>query len=659
MKYRKLAAEETWRLEAAGCTAEDWNAIEVADDFDASRVACAAFSGRCRLGRFSGEFTFPGGVKKPTGIYNATLHNVTVGDDARIANVRSYIANYDIGPGAHVGNVDKIYVDGRSSFGNGVEVAVLNETGGREVAIHENLTAHEAYLEAMYRHRPVLIEKLKGFARAFAEAASSDRGTIGAGATVMDTGLICGVKIGEAAVVDGAARLTNGTLASRKDSPVVIGRGVIADDFIVQDGSSVEDATRLTRCFVGQSCELGHGYSASDSLFFCNCQEENGEACAVFAGPFTVTHHKSTLLIAGMFSFMNAGSGSNQSNHMYKLGPIHQGALERGSKTSSDSYILWPARVGAFSLVMGRHTTHPDTSALPFSYLIESKGETYLVPGVNLRSVGTIRDVQKWPKRDRRAKEGRLDKVNFNLLSPYTIDKMVRGIGVLEDLRRLSGATSDTYAYQSARITASALEKGLGFYKMALDKFLGNSLISRLEKFDGDYLAHLKPEEDVGRGKWVDLSGLIAPHSCVAAVQDDIESGAISSCAELDRRFEELHAKYYDYEWVWAYDLMLRYYGLEEGKVTYRDLVMILRRWRDSVLRLDRMLYDDAKKEFSLSAKTGFGFDGDGTTADADFEGVRGVFETNPFVAATTEHMKRKDALGKLWIDRLNALAGL
>ena len=50
-------------------------------------------------------------------------------------------------------------------------------------------------------------------------------------------------------------------------------------------------------------------------------------------------------------------------------------------------------------------------------------------------------------------------------------------------------------------------------------------------------------------------------------------------------------------------------------------------------------------------------FDGDGTTADADFEGVRGVFETNPFVAATTEHMKRKDALGKLWIDRLNGLS--
>ena len=54
---------------------------------------------------------------------------------------------------------------------------------------------------------------------------------------------------------------------------------------------------------------------------------------------------------------------------MYKLGPIHQGTLERGAKTTSDSYILWPARVGAFSLVMGRHVNHADTSNLPFSYL--------------------------------------------------------------------------------------------------------------------------------------------------------------------------------------------------------------------------------------------------------------------------------------------------
>ncbi len=659
MAYRQLTAHEIAALEAQGCSAEDWRAVEVAPDFDAATVRDTAFSGTCRLGAFRKTFTLPGGVRKPAGVYRATLHNVTVGDDCRISNVRSYIANYDVGAGALIGNVDKIYVEGETGFGNGVEVSVLNETGGREVTIHTALTAHEAYLEAMYRHRPQLVAALKRFAQAQTAAARSSRGMIGCGATVVDTGLVRNVFIGDGAVVDGAARLSNGSLVSRLDSPVVIGRGVSADDFIVQDGSRVEDGTRLTRCYVGQSCELGHGYSASDSLFFCNCQEENGEACAVFAGPFTVTHHKSTLLIAGMFSFMNAGSGSNQSNHMYKLGPIHQGALERGSKTASDSYILWPARIGAFSLVMGRHTTNPDTSSLPFSYLIESKGVTYLVPGVNLRSVGTIRDVQKWPKRDRRAPEGRLDKVNFNLLSPYTIDKMVRGIAILESLRALSGATSDTYAYRSARITNAALEKGIGFYRMAIDKFLGNSLISRLETIvDGDYLGKLKPTTRAGLGDWVDLSGLLAPHTCVSAILDDVESGRIASCAELDARMADLQARYYDYEWTWAYDLMLRYYGLEEGKIGYRDLVTIIRRWRASVLKLDDMLYEDARKEFSLSTKTGFGFDGLGATTEADFAGVRGTFETNPFVHEVTAHRERKNALGTRWIDRLNALAG-
>ncbi|MGN0846301.1 MAG: DUF4954 family protein [Kiritimatiellia bacterium] len=641
-------------LEANGCTAENWSNVSFAEGFDPATVRDAHFSGVCRIGVFNRRFELPGGVSKPAGIYRATLHNVTVGDNARLSNIRSYIANYDIGAGAHIGNVDKIYVDGETSFGNGVEVSVLNETGGREVAIHDRLTAQEAYLEAMYRHRPKLIRNLKAFAARCAEERRGTRGVIGAGASIFDTGLVRNVYIGEGAVVDGAARLSNGSLMSRADSPVVVGRGVIADDFIIQDGSRVEDCTRITRCYVGQACTLGHGYSASDSLFFCNCQEENGEACAVFAGPFTVTHHKSTLLIAGMFSFMNAGSGSNQSNHMYKLGPIHQGALERGSKTSSDSYILWPARIGAFSLVMGRHTTNPDTSNLPFSYLIESKGVTYLIPGVNLRSVGTIRDVQKWPRRDRRATKGRLDKVNFNLLSPYTIDKMVRGIKVLEQLKSLSGATSDTYAYQSARISNSALEKGIGFYRMAIEKFLGNSLISRLEKLtDETFVSGLKPESDIGLGDWVDVAGLIAPHTSVSAILNDVESGAIASCEELDARFSKLHALYYDYEWAWAYQLMLRYFGLVEGSITRADLERIIRRWMDSVLRLDQMLYDDAKKEFSLSAKTGFGFDGLGATTDADFESVRGEFATNPFVGAVVEHMKRKRELGEFWLKRL------
>ncbi len=659
MAYRKLEKEEIEALEARMCSSSDWNDVEVAEGFSVEHVHSTRFSGKVRLGRFGKEFRMPGGIVKHSGLYNVTLHNVTVGDDCRVENVKNYIANYDIGHDCFIENVDIILTDGTTSFGNGVEVSVLNETGGREVMMHDFLSAHQAYVMALYRHRPELIEGLKKTIGRYVASVTSDRGTISPHVTIVDAGYIKNVKIGEYCKIEGTSRLRNGSINSNVHAPVHVGVGVIGDDFIICSGSSVEDRSTITRCFIGQACHIGHTYSASDSLFFSNCHGENGEACAIFAGPFTVTHHKSTLLIAGMFSFMNAGSGSNQSNHMYKLGPIHQGIMERGAKTSSDSYLLWPAKVGAFSLVMGRHVSHQDTSDLPFSYLIENQNTSYIFPGVNLRSVGTIRDAQKWPKRDSRTDPDRLDSINYNLLSPYTIQKMLNAVRILKNLVKASGETSDTYSYQSTKIKNSSLHKGLKFYDLAINKFLGNSLIKRLETVpDGDISAireRLRPDTPAGAGQWVDISGLIAPKSEVDALIDDIGSGKVSDVHEINRRFARMHENYYTYEWTWAYGKMLEYYGLDPDNITMEDIVMIARKWKESVVTLDRMVYEDARKEFSLSAMTGFGADGDEDQKSRDFEEVRGgLFDSNTFVQAVLEHIRVKTALGDEFLGRMS-----
>lgn len=656
--YRLLRKDEIETLEKQSCTAQEWSTIEVDINFDPKYIHNTRFSGVVKLGVFQDEFTLAGGIQKHSGISNSTLHNVTIGDNCCIENIKNYIANYIIGNNTFIENVDIILVDGKSKFGNGVEVAVLNETGGREVYIHDRLSAHQAYIMALYRHRPQLICQMKSIIFKYAEENSSDVGKIGNNVTIVDAGYIKNVRIGDFCKIEGAGRLKNGSINSCKVAPVHIGYGVVCDDFIISSGSSLEDGTMLTRCFIGQACHLGHTYSASDSLFFSNCQEENGEACAIFAGPFTVTHHKSTLLIAGMFSFMNAGSGSNQSNHMYKLGPIHQGAMERGAKTTSDSYILWPARIGAFSLVMGRHVNHSDTSNLPFSYLIEQQNTTYLVPGVNLRSVGTIRDAQKWPKRDGRTDPNRLDQINYNLLSPYTIQKMINGISILKDLRKVSGETSDIYAYQSAKIKNSSLNNGIHFYEMAVNKFLGNSVIKRLEGLipedDSSIRERLQPDTEIGKGEWVDISGLIAPKSEIERLMNDIESGELTNVDQIHDRFAIMHANYYTYEWTWAYEMMLEYYKLDASKLSAKDIIHIVNEWMNAVVSLDKMVYADAKKEFSLSAMTGFGADGNREEQEQDFEQVRGAFESNTFVTAVLQHIEVKTELGNELISRLN-----
>ena len=653
MNYRKLTNEEIVRLKAQSCLADDWERVSVAEGFVTDHVYHTRFSGDVRLGVFEGEFTLPGGIRKHAALRHVTLHNVSVGNNCCIENIQNYIANYDIGDDTFIENVDRIFVEGTATFGNGVEVSVLNETGGREVAITDKLSAHIAYVMALYRHRPVLTARLKEITDFYARKHASDRGTIGHHVTILNTGSIKNVRIGDWCRISGTGRLYNGSLNSNETAPIHIGHGVVCEDFIISSGSHVDDGAMLTRCFVGQACKLGHNYSASDSLFFSNCQGENGE----FAGPFTVTHHKSTLLIAGMFSFMNAGSGSNQSNHMYKLGPIHQGTLERGAKTSSDSYILWPARVGAFSLVMGRHVNHADTSNLPFSYLIEQQNTTYLAPGVNLRSVGTIRDAQKWPKRDGRTDPHKLDYINYNLLSPYTVQKMFKGRDILLALRHASGELSDIYSYHSAKIRNSALVKGIGFYETAIHKFLGNSVIKRLEetrfRTDEEIRARLRPDTPIGSGEWVDISGLIAPKSEIDRLLDAIEQGDINRLQDISDAFGEMHSNYYTYEWTWAYGKLQEFYGVHPEEMTAADIIRIVEKWKEAVVGLDKMLYEDARKEFSLASMTGFGADGSRLEKEQDFEQVRGDFESNPFVMAVLKHIEMKTALGDELIGRM------
>ena len=647
---RQLTKDEISRLEALGCSAEDWSQVTVADGFNPEYVHDVRFSGKCQLGVFENEFSLPGGLKVHSGIYHATLHNVEVGDNCNLYNIHNYIANYRIGKNTAIENVNAILVDGISTFGNGVRVPVMNEGGGREIPIFNELTASLAYVLTLYRHRPQMIANLERRIDAYAAEHASAVGTIGENVRILNCGSIKNVFIGDNAQLAGTSRLKNGTINSNKFAPVKLGSGVKCTDFIICSGVEINDSTIVDKCFVGQGCIFDKHYSAGESLFFSNCQGMHGEACAIFAGPYTVTHHKSTLLIAGMFSFLNAGSGSNQSNHMYKLGPIHQGVAERGAKTTSDSYLLWPSRIGAFSLVMGRHTHHADTSDLPFSYLIENHSESYLVPGANLRTVGTIRDAQKWPKRDNRKDPDLLDQINFNLLSPYTVQKMWRGREVLQELQDLSGLNTDVYGYKNCKINNTSLVHGVGLYTIGIQKFLGNSLISRIEKNAehihslADLRKALTPDSEIGKGEWVDLAGLIAPRSEVTRLLNELEQDKLS-LEEVRERFKQMHANYYSYEWTWAAEKIALVIGHPVEQITLEETKRVVDEWQNAVVNLDNMVYDDARKEFNLNSQTGFGVDGDASQQQADFESVRGSFESNSFVQAVLEHIRKKSAL--------------
>jgi hypothetical protein len=80
-------------------------------------------------------------------------------------------------------------------------------------------------------------------------------------------------------------------------------------------------------------------------------------------------------------------------------------------------------------------------------------------------------------------------------------------------------------------------------------------------------------------------------------------------------------------------------------------------KWKESVVGLDNMIYEDARKEFSLSMMTGFGADGDEAQRKEDFMQVRGsFFESDPFVTSVKEHIRVKSALGDEVLEILRGL---
>ena len=250
--------------------------------------------------------------------------------------------------------------------------------------------------------------------------------------------------------------------------------------------------------------------------------------------------------------------------------------------------------------------------------------------------------------------------INYNLLSPYTVCKMMNALRILRDLQTIAGETSEVYYYHNSRIKGSSLRNALGYYDMAIRKFMGNSIIKRLEGVDfrsiDQVCKRLEPTETHGRGEWIDLSGLFLPKEALEGMFEDVERGHVTDLQPVEEFFRRMHDRYYDMEWTWVYGMWKSWYGVHLSEITASEIIETVRGWQEAVIGIDEMLYNDARKEFSLTSMTGFGVDGSDGDKRLDFEEVRGAFETNSFVATVKAHITDKRALGDELIARMEHL---
>jgi hypothetical protein len=591
--YRQLTQEEIEVLERNSCWAEDWKRVMVAEEFRPYSFHRVIFYGDIRLGSFDKQVEVTKGFTKHSGINDATLRNVTVGNDCLIEKIGNFINNYTIGDNCYISNLSTMETTEGATFGEGHLISVLNEMGDGNVILFHDLNSQLAAFMVKHFKDKVLRDNITRLVNEEIRFTQPERGTLGNGVKIINTKEITNTVVKDDCEINGAARLSDCTIMSSKDASVYIGTGVICENSIISNGCSITNSVKMQECYVGEACQITNGFTAEASVFFANSFMANGEACAAFCGPFSASHHKSSLLIGGEFSFYNAGSNTNFSNHAYKMGPMHYGTLERGSKTASGAYVLMPAKIGAFSVCFGKLMNHPDMRCLPFAYLL-AYGETmYIVPGRNITTVGLYRDIKKWPKRDRRAPSSRKSIINFDWLSPFTVGEIVQGKKILENLRQAGGNNVSSYNFQEYIINASSLKKGIKYYDIALRIYMG-AVLKRAVK--GGFLG--KPSSSIGEGTWNDLSGLLLPATEEQKLIDDIKNGNIESVKDILERFRDIDAHYREYQWTWTYRLILDYYGLDEltepaMQRIREDYVRARRAWIAEIRK-------DAEKEFAM-----------------------------------------------------------
>ena len=587
--YRLLTNEEKLQLQQQNCTAEDWQQVFVTDGFKPDYVRNVEFYGTIHMGRFDEMIPLSDDFQKHSGVQNATLRNVTIGDNCLIEKIGNRINNYTIGEHSVITNVNLLETNAQANFGQGQAISVLNEVGDGNVMLFDGLTSQLAAFMVKHEKNKPLIAKLSALIKEEIERTTPKHGVIGNNVRIINSSMIINTHINEGCRIEGATRLSNCSIKSVQGAPVVIGSGVICENSIICNGTKVLNSAKIENCFVGEACQITNGFTAEASVFFANSFMANGEACAAFCGPFSASHHKCSLLIGAEFSFYNAGSNTNFSNHAYKMGPMHYGVLERGTKTASGAYVLMPAKIGTFSVCFGKLMYHPDTRRLPFAYLIAYNDTMYLVPGRNLTTVGLYRDIRKWPNRDARPVSGQKSIVNFDWLSPFSVGEILEGKEILEQLRAASGDNVSTYNYHEYVIKASSLRKGIKYYDIALRIYMGAVLKRH---------ALEKPTNEAGLGQWNDLSGLLLPQSEEQRLINDIENGELSDIRQVLQRFQEIHKNYSEYRWAWTYRMIQEYYGVSEitpevAAQVKKDYITARRAWIAEIRK-------DAEKEFEL-----------------------------------------------------------
>ncbi len=381
---RTLTGEEIDQLKRQGNICDDWVSLLVADGFTAAGIFYSAFHGSCRLGILDGTpYAIDRSISLSAGIYRSTLINTEIGNGCVIHDA-GIISNCVVNDGAVLVRNGSISASGSCAFGNGMEIAVGNETGGREILSYAELTIPVAEAVAKRRSDRLFLNEYKEFVSRYVEKCTAPSGYIGKKSIIRNSSTIEYPYVGDGVVIFGATLVKNSTLLATPEEKTEIRDGAFVRDSLVQWGSEVASMAIVDTSVLCEHSHVERHGKVTMSVIGPNTGIAEGEVTSCLLGPFVGFHHQS-MLIAGIWpeGKGNIAYGANiGSNHTSKS-PDQEIWCGEGLFFGLGTNIKFPSDFtkAPYSIIATGVDTLPQKLAFPFS-LINKPAP--VAPGVSL-----------------------------------------------------------------------------------------------------------------------------------------------------------------------------------------------------------------------------------------------------------------------------------
>jgi hypothetical protein len=401
-------------------------------------------------------------------------------------------------------------------FGNGIDIAVGNETGGREIRSFAELAIGLAADAATRRGDTHFLDEYREAVDRYTATCTLPYGVVEQGAVLRNTVRVEDTYIGPNTVIEGAQLVKNCTLLGNAEEPVIIGHGAMVSDSCLQWGCEVTSMAIVDRSVLTEHSHVARHGKVTSSIIGPNTGIAEGEVTSSLVGPFVGFHHQA-LLIAAIWpeGKGNVGYGANVgSNHTSKA-PDQEIFCGEGVFFGLGASVKFPADYtdAPYSIISTAVSTLPQRVEFPFS-LINKPSMVFGGVSPHLNEIypgwvlsGNIYAVKRNEKKFKTRNRARRSHFEYDVFRPDIIEKMISARDRLGGIE----AVKDYYTQKDVPglgknvMQERSRKAGIDVYSFYIEYFILNALFRKIsvlaENNDAGWMQEIYFRKD-GDMKW-------------------------------------------------------------------------------------------------------------------------------------------------------------